>query len=90
MKLIFCTTCQDIIKINYELTSCKCGHVKALYCDDGRVIQWNGNGRIIGVDNNSLLDALNRNPVMNNNYITTFLIPRTSPYVVKNATLGKG
>lgn len=58
MKLLLCPRCSDVRKLDYEVTTCKCGYVRARYESDGWHATHNGNGYLIGMDNRSVSDAI--------------------------------
>jgi hypothetical protein len=43
MKLIYCTSCGDILALDYKLRSCQCGKCKGKYTDS-RLAVTNGQG----------------------------------------------
>ncbi len=58
MKLLLCEECNDVRKLDYEVTSCKCGRVKARYLRDGWHAEHNGLGFLLGMNNSSLGGAI--------------------------------
>lgn len=50
MKLLNCTDCHDIIKLQYEWRKCLCGKAAGRYLKDGKSVNIQGSGRIIGID----------------------------------------
>ncbi len=58
MKLLLCLECHDIIKLDYEVKSCKCGRCRGKYNKDGLTAVVNGNGLSIGINNNDIYPAL--------------------------------
>uniref|UniRef100_A0A6M3LIT8 Uncharacterized protein n=1 Tax=viral metagenome TaxID=1070528 RepID=A0A6M3LIT8_9ZZZZ len=58
MKLIYCDTCQDLFKLDYDIRTCKCGRCKGKYNVDGRNAITNGEGFCLAIDNFSLINSL--------------------------------
>ena len=58
MKLILCTDCQDIVKLDCEERKCKCGNSGGKYLDGGLYAKVWGNCIPLGIDNNSLKDGI--------------------------------
>lgn len=62
MKLVFCKTCQDVVKAGRSRTArCSCGASKARYAPDGRLAVYAGDAVPIGFANSSLAAALRKN-----------------------------
>lgn len=59
MKLLFCLQCHDIKKIHKEMTFCKCKKSKGRYLEDGLHAEFGGEAIPLGIDNKSLVKALN-------------------------------
>jgi len=58
MKLLLCTKCQDIFKLQNEERSCVCGSISGKYLNNSEAI-YSGDCAIpIGFSNNSLVSAL--------------------------------
>jgi len=57
MKLILCVECEDVVKLSRKLRSCKCGRAKGMYLDNVKAVV-NEDALVLGIDNNSLLDAI--------------------------------
>lgn len=63
MKLIVCTDCWDVFKLETELRHCKCGKCQGRYLDDGLNAEYGGECAIpIGFHNTSLLGAIRSQP----------------------------
>lgn len=60
MKLLLCTSCHDVRKLGRDVTSCRCGEVKARYLEDGWHAEHNGRGHLIGIDNQALAYQLHQ------------------------------
>jgi hypothetical protein len=56
MKLLFCPSCFDVIKLDFEPRKCKCGLVAGKYIDDTYAVV-NGEGYSLAIGNGSLLNA---------------------------------
>lgn len=76
MKLLFCTRCHDIFKLDTELRRCKCGAVSGLYLD-GLNAEYSGETAIpIGFANSSLALAIRNQPESGSGELfTAFVIP---------------
>lgn len=64
MKLLICTRCQDVFKLNYHLKSCDCGHTKGRYESDGSTAVVNGNGISLALGNGDVARAIYSLPTM--------------------------
>jgi hypothetical protein len=53
MKLLFCPDCWDVIKLTFEVRSCKCGKVFGKYVDNSTAVV-NGEGISLAIDNSRL------------------------------------
>ena len=42
MKLIVCTECWDVFKLDFEIRNCKCGKCSGRYLDDGVHSEYRG------------------------------------------------
>lgn len=51
MKLIACKKCKDVIGLDYENRSCKCGLSGGRYNEDGDTVTVTGPCRVIGMEN---------------------------------------
>lgn len=58
MKLVYCTKCHDIFKLDYEPRACKCGECKGAYDADGHHAWTNGNGMALALGNGELRQAI--------------------------------
>ncbi len=77
MKLLFCTDCGDVRKINIGETFCLCKKTAARYLDN-LYVEWNGNGRLIGFKNSEFRSVVENN---NNENFTAFILPKECPTV---------
>lgn len=50
MKLLNCTLCHDIVKLQGAWRWCVCGQSAARYLRDGRSAEVWGHGRVLGLD----------------------------------------
>jgi len=57
MKLIYCKKCYDVVKLDYEVRSCKCGESRGKYLRDGYHALYAGECFPIGIANQSLANA---------------------------------
>ena len=62
MKLIFCTACQDVVKLQREPRTCACGKAKGWYMDNGVQAHVEGTAIPLGFNNPDLLAALKGRP----------------------------
>lgn len=58
MKLLFCTSCGDVRKLNRTITRCKCRKSFGRYEEDGLHATYGGHARIIGIANPDVQEAL--------------------------------
>ena len=54
MKLLFCTDCADVIKLDYVIRTCKCGKCSGKYLPDGDNVEISERSMLIGLTNSSL------------------------------------
>jgi len=78
MKLIFCGTCQDIVKLDTEWRFCKCGECGGYYLSDLIDAEYTGASAIpLGIANSSLRYAINNQPETGMGLeFTAFVIPK--------------
>jgi len=57
MKLLFCPECHDIVKLDYDKRSCKCGESFGYYHADGSHATVCDKAVVIGLDNITLARA---------------------------------
>lgn len=57
MKLIFCPKCQDVKKLQLEITTCRCNNSWGKYLD-GINAEIGGDAIPIGISNSSLAEAI--------------------------------
>jgi len=77
MKLLLCTSCQDVFKLQLELRTCRCGAASGRYLD-GLHAEYSGDSAIpIGFDNPSLTHAIRNRPAAGIGVeFVAFVIPR--------------
>ena len=82
MKLVYCPTCQDLVRLYREDRQCKCGQSGGHYEANGRdAVLW-GKAIPFGLDNWELGRALQRRPESSlGQAITFFIIPKISPRI---------
>lgn len=52
MKLLFCKSCHDIVKLSKEVRHCECGESSGRYIDN-RNVEIIGEAMVLGIDNRS-------------------------------------
>ena len=57
MKLLFCPNCEDIIKLEKKVKTCRCFAISGRYLDN-RLAVYTGDAIPLGIDNNALLHAI--------------------------------
>jgi hypothetical protein len=77
MKLLFCKSCNDIVKLIETKRTCKCGKVGGKYTDDLNAVYFGEMAVPIGFANSTLVKAINNQPQngIGENF-TSFVIPR--------------
>ena len=83
MKLLYCNTCRDIVKISYATRTCQCGATGGHYKQDGLNAVYYGPAIPLGFANGSFHEALDNQPEfgMGTNY-NAFVIPKVCPTMV--------
>ena len=77
MKLIFCPKCQDVVKGEYVIRTCKCGASSVQYIDDLNAV-YCGEAIPLGFANTSLAGAIVRQPTIGmGREFTAFVIPKS-------------
>lgn len=80
MKLIYCSHCEDIRKLDYKLTTCKCGRSFGQYAPDGLNAMYGGDATPLGLNNQSFTDALTKQPESGRGKrFGAFVIPKKCP-----------
>ena len=63
MKLIYCTICQDLVKLKMELTYCECEKSCGKYLEDGLNAIYFGDYAVpLGINNFNFVEALKKQP----------------------------
>lgn len=81
MKLIFCPTCHDVLKLQSRKRKCACGQAWGLYVNDldARI---GGKAIPLGISNPSFLEALESRPEEGMGAIfEAFVIPKRVPTI---------
>ncbi len=80
MKLIYCTKCQDVVRLVREERHCRCGLSAGIYTEDGLNATYSGPCLPLGFDNGSFVRALNRQPESGRGErFEAFVIPKECP-----------
>lgn len=67
MKLLYCSTCGDMIVLNYQIKLCNCGASAGIYLDKiGAAVT--STGIVVGIDNNSFFNAVKTYTYAKENY----------------------
>lgn len=90
MKLLFCPHCQDVIKLVSSIRrACLCGKSHGECFPDGLHAQIGGAAIPLGIDNNSLLAALESRPEAGDGAgVVAFVIAKQSQTVTDTGTGG--
>lgn len=88
MKLLLCKKCQDVIRLMDYSRSCECGESNGRYLNNIDAIYFGDNAVPIGIDNISLVCALNNQPQDGKGFcFEAFVIPKKcSTYTSRNGT----
>ena len=83
MKLLYCNTCRDIVKLNRTTRTCQCGATGGHYKQDGLNAIYYGPAIPLGFANCSFHEAIDSQPEfgMGTNY-NAFVIPKVCPTMV--------
>jgi len=83
MKLLYCNTCRDIVKLYRTTRTCQCGATGGHYKQDGLNAVYYGPAIPLGFANGSFHEALDNQPEfgMGTNY-NAFVIPKVCPTMV--------
>ena len=83
MKLLFCNTCRDIVKLSRTTRTCQCGATGGHYREDGLNAVYYGPAIPLGFANSSFYDAIDSQPEFGDGYrYTSFVIPKVCPTMV--------
>ena len=82
MKLLYCTECDDVVRLWHHERSCECGKTGGKYIDGLKAEIW-GPGLPFGIDNMSFIDAGRNRPKEGlGSPFEAFVIPEHSPNVM--------
>ena len=83
MKLLYCNTCRDIVKLYRTTRTCQCGATGGHYKQDGLNAIYYGPAIPLGFANSSFHEAIDSQPEfgMGTNY-NAFVIPKVCPTMV--------
>ena len=80
MKLLFCNTCQDVVKLSKTTSTCRCGATGGHYKEDGINAIYYGPAVPIGFINSEFVTAINDQPDYGNGVgFGAFTIPKVCP-----------
>ena len=83
MKLLFCNTCRDIVKLSRTTRTCQCGATGGHYREDGVNAIYYGPAIPLGFANSSFYEAIDGQPEYGDGYrYTSFVIPKVCPTMV--------
>jgi hypothetical protein len=83
MKLLFCNTCRDIVKLSRTTRTCQCGATGGHYREDGLNAVYYGPAIPLGFANSEFHTALDSQPEYGDGYrYTSFVIPKVCPTMV--------
>lgn len=88
MKLIFCKQCQDIVRLTNRIRYCKCKNVYGRYVNDSVAII-SKNAVPIGILNNSLKAALNKDNKTEDVHFVSFIIAENAPNIIRSDDIRK-
>jgi hypothetical protein len=78
VKLVFCSKCQDVYKLDFERRTCKCGQTWGQYAEDGLHATFGGiSAYPLGFNNMSLITAVAFQPTQGvGQRFESFVIPK--------------
>ena len=80
MKLLYCNTCRDIVKLCSTTRSCQCGATGGHYKQDGLHAVYYGPAIPLGFANSEFHRAIEAQPEFGDGYrYTSFVIPKVCP-----------
>ena len=83
MKLLYCNTCRDIVKLSYATRTCQCGATGGHYREDGLNAIYYGPAIPLGFANGSFHEALGNQPEFGMGTVyNAFVIPKVCPTMV--------
>jgi len=83
MKLLYCNTCRDIVKLSSTTRTCQCGATGGHYKQDGLNAIYYGPAIPLGFANSEFHTAIESQPEYGDGYrYTSFVIPKVCPTMV--------
>ena len=83
MKLLYCNTCRDIVKLSRTTRTCHCGATGGHYREDGINAIYYGPAIPLGFANSEFHTAIEGQPEYGDGYrYTSFVIPKVCPTMV--------
>lgn len=83
MKLLYCNTCKDIVKLHRTTRTCHCGATGGHYKEDGLNAIYHGPAVPVGFANTEFRNALREQPEYGKGRVyTSFVIPKVCPTMV--------
>ena len=80
MKLLYCNTCRDIVKLSRTTRTCQCGATGGHYREDGLNAIYYGPAIPLGFANGSFHEALDSQPEFGMGTVyNAFVIPKVCP-----------
>ena len=80
MKLLYCNTCRDIVKLSRTTRTCQCGVTGGHYKEDGLHAIYYGPAIPLGFANNSFSEARDNQPEFGMGTVyNAFVIPKVCP-----------
>jgi len=80
MKLLYCNTCRDIVKLSRTTRTCQCGATGGHYKEDGLNAIYYGPAIPLGFANSSFRDARDNQPEFGMGTVyNAFVIPKVCP-----------
>ena len=80
MKLLYCNTCRDIVKLSRTTRNCQCGATGGHYKQDGLNAIYYGPAIPLGFANSSFRDARDNQPEFGMGTVyNAFVIPKVCP-----------
>ena len=80
MKLLYCNTCRDIVKLSRTTRTCQCGATGGHYKQDGLNAIYYGPAIPLGFANSSFRDARDNQPEFGMGTVyNAFVIPKVCP-----------
>ena len=80
MKLLYCNTCRDIVKLSRTTRNCQCGATGGHYKQDGLNAIYYGPAIPLGFANSSFRDARDNEPEFGMGTVyNAFVIPKVCP-----------